>query len=117
MVWGLLAAAGCGGEEPRQEPSQRDVVAVSASVGDIVLQCREAAAGFTEGPDARTLERDVDTLVATYGRVQPEAPIIIEGLPGETRRTTMRERLAFALRRLDRCSPPQAARVREALAG
>ena len=105
---------GCGGGE-RSEPSQADVARVSAAIDDIVVQCRMASAGFVEGVDTRTLQGHVDTLVRTYERVRPDAPILIEGLPGETRRTTMRERLRFALRRLDGCSPPLAASVRDAL--
>jgi hypothetical protein len=116
LVAACLAAlaAGCGGEE-RVEPSQRDVVMVARSIDDIVFQCRSAAAGFIAGPDARTLRRNVDTLVRTYERVRPDAAIYVEGLPGQLRKTTVGEQMRFALRRLRRCAPSQAARVRGAL--
>jgi hypothetical protein len=108
-----VVAVGCG-EDPKVEPSQRDVEAIATSVGDVVYQCRSVASGFIESPDGSQLKRDVDILLDMHSRVDPDATF---DLPGQGA-TSLRDQLRLVDRQLeDGCSREQAERLQEAVDG
>lgn len=109
-----LALAACG-SEPKPAPGPDDIREVGSSVGDIVLQCQSVAAGFVEGADRAQLERDVDSLLATFERVSADAAFTAGTAPGPTRRTSVRGELRLARRTLAGCEPGLAERLDGAL--
>jgi hypothetical protein len=111
-------AAACGDSGPdRRPPSAEDVRAISAAVGDIVVQCESIAAGYVAGPVPGSLERDVDALLDAHEQVEPETRYTVNGTSGLSRETTLADELALAQRQLAaQCAPAQAERL-EAAAG
>ncbi len=108
-----LATAGCGGT-PKEEPTREDIDLVAAAVGDIVYQCGSYTAGHVAAPDAQALERDVDTLLEAYDRLEPDTSFEVGADAGIPRTTSLREELRFSARILDEnCLPEQAERLTE----
>src|SRR5919108_574278 len=59
--------AGClGGDEPKVDPTQRDVNRIVAAVADVVYQCRAIQTGFDDRIYARLVRRDVDVLLDAW---------------------------------------------------
>jgi hypothetical protein len=105
------ALIACGGDEPKVEPTPRDVDRLVAVVSDVVLQCGAVDAGFLDRIDKRSLGRDVDYLIEAWDRFRPDARFRTE-----TGTSTVRRQAKLALRRLENdCAPAQAARLREAV--
>jgi hypothetical protein len=117
-LWAVLPLAAAAlvacGSQPKPAPRERDIAQVGASIGDVVLQCQSAAAGFVEGSDRAGLERDVKTLLAAFERVDPDAGYTVGAAPGPTRKTTVRGELRLARRTLSTCAPKLARRLDKA---
>lgn len=110
----LLLPSGCGGSE-KEQPAPEDVDLVAAAVADIVYQCGSYTTGQVTEPDEAALERDVNTLVEAYDRLEPDASFEVGATVELTRTTTLREELRFAARTLaDGCLPAQAQRLSDA---
>jgi hypothetical protein len=109
----LLLVLGCGGSS-KEEPTREDIDLVAAAVGDIVFQCGSYTAGHVAAPDAQALERDVDTLLEAYDRLEPDTSFEVGADAGIPRTTSLREELRFSARILDEnCLPAQAERLTE----
>ena len=63
----------------RSEPTEEDVVAIGAAVSEVVAQCQAVAAGFVEGPERDTLERQVAVLANAAGRFDASTPFTAGG--------------------------------------
>jgi hypothetical protein len=113
-VSGLLLAVGCGGTA-KEDPTPEDIDVVAAAVSDIVYQCGSYTAGHVAAPDAQALERDVDTLLEAYDRLEPDTSFQVGADAGIPRRTSLRKELRFGARILNEdCLPEQAERLSEA---
>jgi hypothetical protein len=110
--------SGCGGVS-KQPPTQQDAAAVSAAVSDIVFQCQSVAAGFVASADSHSLQHDVNMLLSTYRRVQPNASLAIPSSSGSTFSTTLGKEMSLAEENLApaTCAPSQARRLQAALGG
>ena len=105
-------AAACGDSGPdRGPPSAQDIRAISAAVGDIVVQCESIAAGYVAGPVPGSLERDVDALLDAHERVEPETRYTVSGTSGLSRQTTLADELQIAQRQLAAQCAPDAGRA------
>lgn len=105
---------GCGGTS-KEDPTPEDVDAVATAVADIVYQCGSYSAGHIAAPDAQALERDVETLLRAYDRVEPDTSFVVGADAGIPRTTSLREELRFGARILNEdCLPEQAERLTEA---
>jgi hypothetical protein len=105
--------AGCGGDEPKVDPSQRDVARLVAAFADVVYQCRAVQAGYVDRIDARLVKRDVDFLVDAWDRLRPDSRFRTTTGP-----STLRRQSRLTLRQLeDGCAPERANRLQEAMDG
>ena len=103
------AAAGTASSEPTEE----DVVAIGAAVSEVVAQCQAVAAGFVEGPERDTLERQVAVLANAAGRFDASTPFTAGGATEVAGPTTLRATLDLAARHLqDGCAPDLVSRLR-----
>jgi hypothetical protein len=92
-----------------------DVDLVAAAVGDLVYQCGAYTAGHVAEPDAAALERDVETLLAAYDRLDADAGFEIGAGTQIARSTTLREELRLGARILDDgCVPELGQRLGDA---
>jgi hypothetical protein len=100
----------CGGDKEKVTPDQRDVNRIVAAVSNLAYECLSVEAGYTDSPDARAVERDVDFLVDASSRVRADARFRTA-----TGATSLREQSEIAARRLAAgCAPAQAARLNDA---
>jgi hypothetical protein len=112
-----VLAAGCGGDEEKPPPGLDDVEVVTRSVASIVFHCRSVEQGYLASVDEQVLRRDVDALAGVAGKRDPDAAYRVPESSIE-RKTTMRDQVELAARLLaDDCSPGDAEKLRDALAG
>jgi hypothetical protein len=105
--------AGCGGDEPTADPSQRDVNRIVAAVADVVYQCRAVQTGFVDRIDGRLVRRDVDVLLDAWERLRADSRFRTA-----TGTSTLRRQSRLAIRQLGKsCAPQQADRLEEAMEG
>jgi hypothetical protein len=101
----------CDGDEPKVEPSRRDVDRLLAAVSDVVYQCGAVDAGYVTKVDARSIKRDVDFMVDAWGRLRPNSRF-----ETATGTTTLGRQARLVVRRLEAgCAPSQGARLKESL--
>jgi hypothetical protein len=106
----LLAGCG-GGDEPKVDPTQRDVNRIVAAVADVVYQCRAVQTGFVDRIDGRSVRRDVDVLLDAWERLSADSRFRTA-----TGASTLRRQSRLTIRQLgDGCAPKQADRLEEAM--
>ncbi len=87
-------------------------------MSDLVYQCGAYTSGFVAEPDTAALERDVETLLAAYDRLEPDAGFEVGEGTDLTRSTTLREELRFGARVLNEgCVPELGQRLSDAASG
>ena len=107
----------CGGTE-KATPTPDDVDEVAAALSDLVYQCGSYTAGRIAEPDTTALERDVETLLAAYDRLEPDTGFEVGEGTGITRSTTLRDELRLGSRILnDGCVPELGQRLSVATDG
>ena len=111
VICAAVLPLACDGDEPKVTPDQRDAARIGAAVTDVVYQCLEVEAGYTDRVDARQVDRDVDYLVRAWDRLRPDARFRTA-----TGGTTLREQSKTAVRRLEAgCAPKKAMRLEQAM--
>jgi hypothetical protein len=114
-VCGILAVLGAGCGDDRRPPDAGDADTITASVANIVFQCRSVEHGYLASLEEEALRRDVDALRGAAEELDPDATL---RLPESAirRKTTLRDQVDLAARVLgEGCSPEDAERLRDAL--
>ena len=117
LLWvcGTIASliSGCGGDKP--PPGVNDVGGITASVADIVFNCRSVEQGFLASVDEKALRQDVEALEKAAEEFDPDVTFRLPEAAIE-RKTTLRDQVELAVRLLEEdCSPRDAERFRDAV--